>query len=284
MIYFLTVNYYSKELVESLITSIANGIVSPYKMLIINNSPQEKDIHSLVNDRIMVIESGENLGFGRACNLGIDYVWQYDRTALVWLINPDTTLDSESDDYITNCFAETPNIAILGTQIRETSGKTWFTTGTFNRWTGSLKKDDAIASHQTNNLTASTQWVCGCSMILNLKLFKVCPIFDPHYFLYGEDADFCIRYAHHGYQVFVTQKVLVTHKVSSIIGRDQDFKYEHYTFGRLYFLKRNATVVGLIFYLAYSLGSQILLLLVDSRNGKGRWRGLMRFLTNRITN
>ena len=283
MIYFVTVNYYSKELVQSLITSIVNGIASPYKILIINNSSQEKKIHNLQSDRIIVIESDENLGFGRACNLGIDYIWQSDRTALVWLINPDTTLDSESDHYIINCFAETPNIAILGTQIRETSGETWFTTGTFNRWTGSLKHHAVpVKSSQSGYLTSPAQWVSGCSMILNLKMFKSCPAFDPAYFLYSEDADFCVRYAQQGYQVAVTQKAVVTHQVSAIIGRNQAFMYEHYTFGRLYFLQKHTTLIGLLVYLFYSLLMQIILFFVEPQNATGRWRGMVRFLTSKI--
>lgn len=278
MIYFLTVNYYSKELIGNLITSIANGIASPYKILIINNSPQEKEILSLASDRVQVIESNENIGFGRACNLGINYIWQSDRTALIWLINPDATLDSESDYYIINCFTETPNIAILGTQIREISGKTWFTIGTFNRWTGSLKHHATpIQSSQLSSLTSPAQWVTGCSMILNLKQFKNCPAFDPHYFLYAEDADFCVHYAQQGYHVSVTQKALVTHQVSAIINRNQAFKYEHYTFGRLYFLKQHTTLIGLIVYLVYNLISQIILFPVSPQNAIGRYRGVVRF-------
>ena len=279
MIYFLTVNYYSIELVENLIASIADGITSHYKVLIVNNSPQEENIHRLASDRVKIIESGENIGFGRACNLGIDYVWQNDREALIWLINPDTTLDSESDRYIINCFVETPNIAILGTQIRDTSGKTWFTTGTFNRWTGSLKHHSSpIKSPPSDRFTTSSQWVTGCSMILNLEQFKNCPAFDPNYFLYSEDADFCVRYSQQGYLVAVTQKILVTHHVSSIVGRNKAFKYEHYTFGRLYFLKQHTTLMSLIFYLVYSLFSQIILFSLDPQNSRGRWRGVVKFL------
>lgn len=91
MIYFLTVNYYSTELIKSLITSIQAGITSPYKLLIVNNSPEDIAVHQLAGERIRVIEAGDNLGFGRGCNLGIGEVWERDHNGLVWLINPDAT-------------------------------------------------------------------------------------------------------------------------------------------------------------------------------------------------
>ncbi|UZQ55225.1 glycosyltransferase family 2 protein [Trichothermofontia sichuanensis B231] len=278
MIYFLTVNYFSKALIQNLITSITRTTNSPYSILIVNNSPQESAIHDLQNDRVTVIESGDNLGFGRACNLGIEYIWRHDKNSLIWLINPDALLDPEADSYIYKCFEENPDIAILGTQIRLPNGDLWFSAGGFNRWTGFLKHTSITKNSQLDGKITCCQWVTGCSLIINLKQFQHYPTFDPHYFLYSEDADLCVRYAKQGYKIAVTNQVLVTHNASAIIGRDRAFMYQHYTFSRLYFLKQHATLVGLLIYITYILIKLVILLLIDSQNSLGRWQGIIGFL------
>lgn len=280
MIYFLTVNYHSKSLIETLICSIQNSIKTDYQFIIVNNSPEEADIHSLKSGSTLIIESGANLGFGAACNLGINHVYAIDKSAVIWLINPDTSLDSHADEYIQSCLHADSDIAILGTQIRDSNGEMWFGSGHFNKWNGHLYHVKNLP--QTDYKTIPCQWVSGCSLIINLSKFDYCPAFDPSFFLYGEDADFCERYRHMGYPVAVTSKVLVTHQVSAIIGKNERFMYEHYTFGRLLFLKKHATPVGLLLYIGYLLSRLVVSLPLGSPNALGRWQGFQRFMKTQV--
>jgi N-acetylglucosaminyl-diphospho-decaprenol L-rhamnosyltransferase len=279
MIYFVTVNYYSSDFIKILIASLQTGITSPYELLIINNSPEDVAVHQLAGEKIHVIEAGDNLGFGNGCNLGIKNVWQRDSQGLVWLINPDATLDQGADHHIQQCFLENPDIAILGTKILSTDGDTWFAEGTFNPWTGSLKHHNRpIHSDQTSALSRSVQWVTGCSFIINLSQFKQQPEFDKTYFLYAEDTDFCLRYAKQGYSVAVTNQALASHKVSSIIGRNKMSMYKNYTFGRLLLLKKHGTILGLLIYFLYSLIIAILYLPIKNDQSRGRLQGTKQFL------
>ncbi|NET39027.1 MAG: glycosyltransferase [Cyanothece sp. SIO1E1] len=165
MIYFITVNYYSTELVRKLLTSVTTnaqfeykpGSKPEYKLLIINNSPADRAINDLPSEfpHTTVVNAGNNLGFGAGCNLGMQQVYRQDPQALIWLINPDATLEPHAITYICQCFSQTPSLAILGTQIRDQTGDIWFRVGTFNRWTGSLKHQaTGITSHPTQSQTA----------------------------------------------------------------------------------------------------------------------------------
>lgn len=279
MIYFITVNYYSTELIKGLIASIQAGISSPYEFLIVNNSPEETAIHQLDGGQVRVIEAGGNLGFGQGCNLGIRDVWERDRQGLVWLINPDATLDPDADLHIQECLSENPSIAILGTQIRTENGSIWFTEGTFNPWTGSLKHQSKLTiTSYSSKLSRPAQWVTGCSLIINLIRFQEVPEFDKNYFLYSEDADFCLRYAKQGYQVAVTNKLLVSHKVSSIIGRNIKSMYKNYVFGRLLVLKQHGKALGLLTYLIYSFLVAMLYLPLRRDQSLGRFQGMTKFV------
>ncbi len=279
MFFFLTVNYHSKDLVECLLNSIAESIISPYQVVVVNNSPDEVAIHALAGDRISILESGDNIGFGRACNLGIQHIYNIDPTALIWLINPDATLDLNADVYIKSCLEIDKSIAILGTQVRDATGGLWFAGGVFNKWTGYVNHVNVKEKFPGSNpKSIPTAWVSGCSLILNLVRFTQPPAFDPAYFLYCEDADLCIRHAHQGYEIAITNQVLVTHQVSAIIGKNKRLMFRHYTFSRLLFLRRHATLLGFSAYFLYLLAKVAILLVIDHENARGRWRGLIDFL------
>ena len=89
LLYLLTVNYYSVSYLEKLIASIDFNKNLVEALIIVNNSPSDRSLSSLQNDRIIILESGENLGFGKACNLGLKWISDRSPNSLVWLINPD---------------------------------------------------------------------------------------------------------------------------------------------------------------------------------------------------
>ncbi len=94
MIYLLTVNYNCAELIKRLIASLNDDLSAT--LIIVNNSTEDKNIQSLAAERVKIIEAGENLGFGKGCNLGLDWIYQQDKEAIVWLVNPDAYLLPDS--------------------------------------------------------------------------------------------------------------------------------------------------------------------------------------------
>jgi GT2 family glycosyltransferase len=278
MIYFLTVNYYSSEIVRKLIQSINYNIQQP-KIIILNNSILDTAINHLASASTHIINSKENLGFAAGCNIGIKYIFNIDPKAIIWLINPDATIHKDAVQYVFRCFENNSSIAILGTRIKNLHGKIWFSSGSFNKWTGNLKHISQEQKFCGENIgIQTTRWVCGCSLIINLTQFDHCPQFDPNYFLYAEDADFCERYYQKGYHIAITNHILVTHQVSGIIGKDQKNMYYHYTFSRLYFLQKNGTYLGLLIYMIYVLIKILVLLPLNLSSALGRWQGLQKFL------
>ncbi|MGK7901682.1 MAG: glycosyltransferase family 2 protein [Hormoscilla sp.] len=279
MIYLLIVNYYSTDLIAGLLTSISPADSLNFRGIIVNNSPEDRAIGQLASARkdITLITAGTNLGFGAGCNLGIKHVYQINPQALIWLLNPDTIIEPDAVAYIRDCFQQNPDLAILGTRIRDSQGDIWFSEGRFNPRIGSLPHK-SIDNGRGRVKIIPCRWVSGCSMILNLAKFNHCPKFDPHYFLYYEDNDLCERYYQLGYQIAVTQDVLVTHLVSATTRKDKTAKFRHATYSKLYFLKQHGTILALGLNLLYLLAKVLLLLPRDRASALGRWQGLQKFI------
>jgi N-acetylglucosaminyl-diphospho-decaprenol L-rhamnosyltransferase len=280
MLYFVTVNYHSTDLVQQLLQSLAIAADEHCQVVIVNNSPEDAAVEALAKpDSITVVTAPGNLGFGGGCNLGMDWVYERNPTALIWLINPDTELDANAVAYVRTCLQQDSAIALLGTRIQDLEGRIWFSCGRFNPWLGSLKHrgDDGKTAAAPPG-TAATDWLSGCSMLFNLAQFDHCPQFDPQYFLDYEDAEISHRYRRQGYRIRVTQAVLVKHQVSAITERYPRFKFRHATFSKLYFLYQHGTFLALALNLLYLLAKMLLLLPRQPEIALGRWQGLQDFL------
>ncbi len=283
MLYFLTINYYSTDLLGQLLQSIkqVSSQIS-YNIIIVNNSPDDKSVYDLQQkfEKITVLTATENLGFGGGCNLGLEHVYKQDSNGWVWLINPDALLVANAASYVQNCFKLRPNLSILGTRIKASEDDLWFAQGRFNWWTGSLKHrlpNANTAEHPVKVLPS--RWVSGCSMIFNLQQFDSCPLFDLNFFLDYEDIEICERFYRQGHTVGVTQAVLVNHAVSAITNRNRRAKFRHATFSKLYFLYKHGSWLALGLNVIYMLAWSIRLICgADREVGIGRLQGWVDFL------
>lgn len=236
MLYFLTVNYYSSELIKKLIDSIdSNGFI--YQFIIVNNSSDELLLKQLENSSISILEANKNLGFGSACNLGLNWIYRRDPQAIVWIINPDTYLKPHTFKNVFTFFENYPELSLVGTIIYTQTDEIWFAGGRFISHLGAILSDNLVSSNSEKPYFVC-DWVSGCSLLINLSHFPDCPQFDPAYFLYYEDFDFCRRYASQGHQIVITNQLSVIHQPSSITNRNIRQKLKHSTYSYLLTLVR----------------------------------------------
>lgn len=237
-IYLLTVNYYASTLIKRLITSLTSEKTINYHLVIVNNSPDDYQIQNLLGNKIYLIEAKDNLGFGKACNLGLTWIYQQNSTALVWLINPDAYLLTDSLAKAQQFFQNHPQISIAGTEVYEPDGKLWFGWGKFIKKTGTIVVvEEPLYYNQKPYL--SVEWVTGCSLLINLQQFSQCPQFDSDYFLYYEDFDLCQRYAKQGHLVIVTHQISIIHEPSSITSKYGFLKLTHNIYSYLLSLEKH---------------------------------------------
>lgn len=284
MIYLLTVNYYSTELIRQLLSSI-RVTEQDYQLIIVNNSPEDTSVHQLpqIYSSVTVITARTNIGFGSGCNLGIQHIYNLNPQSIIWLINPDTQIEKRAIQYIKQCLIQNPNVAILGTKIKDLEGTIWFSAGRFNPWTGSVQdKAEREAISDSLVQVLNCRWVSGCSLIFNLKQFDHCPSFDTQFFLYYEDVDLCERYYKRGYRIAVTQAVLVTHAVSAIIQQNSHTQLKHATYSKLYFIQQHGTALALVLNSIYLLVLGVLVFPQNRLAALGRWQGLTDFINWRI--
>ncbi|MGB2925257.1 MAG: hypothetical protein WBB82_08150, partial [Limnothrix sp.] len=220
-----------------------------------------------------IIDSDLNLGFGKACNLGIKTIAKRDPQGIIWLLNPDTYFPKSCQkDYWTfvqNLWKKHSSISLLGTTIYTDQDEIWFSRGIFKENKGSIQSQSKPCPDM-----ADSDWISGCSLMLNLLKFETLPYFDPNFFLYYEDFDFCIRYKSQGHKIAITNQLSIVHKVSEITDRNISKKIYHSSYSYLMALYRHTNLFVFIFYLVRFILNACALLILRPVIGKAKFKGL----------
>ena len=293
-LYFLTVNYNSSSLVARLVESLFKNSDDKYRLVIVNNSPEDKNIFKLENKRIEIIEAKENVGFGRACNLGLQWIYRQNSQAIVWLINPDAYFNADiveaeisqissamsPTSFAIAFFQNHPQISILGTTVYNSEGKITAAGGTFTPGTAALTIINSLPENLQQDYL-KTDWVSGCSLLINLANFEECPNFDPRYFLYYEDLDFCLRYGQR-HKIAITPLLKVFHDTSSITDRNTLQKYRHITKSYLIHIEKHGDLTTFISTNIRMSLNTIRLLLFKPQQGVGKLIGIYEYWHTRL--
>ena len=282
--YFLIVNYNSSDLIARLIKSIFEPDI--FKAVVVNNSPEDKNILDLKSDLVQVVESAENLGFGKACNLGLEWIAKQNDRAIVWLINPDAYFGVDTISPVSRAiafFENYPQISILGTTVYNSEGELTSAGGTFTSSTAALSIVDRLPEDLSQDYI-KTDWVNGCSLLINLANFKEVPQFCDRFFLYYEDLDFCLRYSQQGHQIAVTHLLKLQHDTSTITNRNILLKYRYITQSYLIYIEKYGSKKIFILTNIRMILNTIRLLVLKPKQGWGKAIGIYQYWQNRITN
>ena len=179
--------------------------------------------------QVELIASPDNLGFAHANNL----VAAEACTEWLLLLNPDTEVHDGAVDRLLAFAKAHPEAGITG-------GRTVFPDGSLNIASCWMKVTPWSAFCQASGLSAVFKgselfnpegmgaWgrdtvrevdiVVGCFLMITRALWTELGGFDLKYFMYGEEADLCLRAAAKGYRPMITPEAEIMHLVGASYG------------------------------------------------------------------
>ncbi|MEP0883658.1 glycosyltransferase family 2 protein [Trichocoleus sp. ST-U3] len=267
-------------MVTQLIRSFPEDSEVPYQVVIVNNSLDDASIEQVKTDSILILQAKTNLGFGKGCNLGLNWIYEQDNEAIVWIINPDSYLLEKTLEQVPAFFKTYPELSIVGTFIYTPAGEVWFGGGRFIPETGTILSENLLLTHP-KLAYMPCDWVSGCSLLVNFRMFPNCPEFDPAYFLYYEDFDFCRRYSLEGHLIGITPLIRIGHQPSSITDRNIFNKIKHSTYSYLLTLERYASLTVRSLRFLRLIFHAFMLLVVKPSVALGKLYGVFLYLKKR---
>lgn len=245
--YAVTVSYSSGGYLPDLIASLA-PLPFLKKLLVINHAPEE-DLSGLSAPFPLEVIVQENAGYGAGLNRGLREIMEPD--ALVLLCNPDIILSTpdgvpEALAYLT----AHPEVGCLIPKSVNFEGEFLFPCRTFYSFKTLLAARigifrRAFAAAYRRHLYLDTpadqmlevDWGYAAAVFYRASALNPEPAFDPRFFLYMEDVDFCLRLWQAGLKVLYYPEVLFTHHSQRDSRRRWRFLIYHLTSFWKYFLK-----------------------------------------------
>jgi GT2 family glycosyltransferase len=198
-----------------------------FEVILVDNASTDGSVANCRQEfpAVRVVESNLNLGFAGGNNLGIQRALS-GRASYVLLLNNDTIVDPALLTQLVTIGESDPEIGILGPKIFYASDprRIWYAGGEVIRRFGicrhaGLKRLDG----EKFSRISDTGFVTGCTMMIKSSVFRKVGVLDPKFFMYWEDADFCMRARAAQFRCVFVPAAHVWHKVSRSAGVDSPF-------------------------------------------------------------
>lgn len=201
------------------ITAWADKNSSSYLIL-----PVLKGITSPTGVTLTLVTLSENLGFGVANNLGMEYAL-CTGADFVLLLNNDTVVTQGFLGQLlaTAAKAKRPGIIGCGIHYFDQPQGVWFAGGQINTLTGAF-----YHRHLACQGIQKTEFITGCLMLIPCPVLQQIGLFDDRFFLNVEDIELSCRVADAGYDLLVDCDTVIYHKVSASIGGRYSARNQYY--------------------------------------------------------
>lgn len=201
------------------------------------------DIIIIENDRNLGFAGGNNVGIRRALSDGSDYTL---------LLNNDIIFRQKNAiENLVQTMEINSDIGILSPLILELAndGSVWFERGVINWSTGFVGH---IFTTPNNFQLINNDYVPFASVLIRADVFEDVGLLPEEYFLYYEDADYCLAVRDVGYKVMTDRSCKVYHKVSSSAGKTHGPISSYYVArNRWLFARHHPDRINPAFYLHY---------------------------------
>ena len=186
---------------------------------------------------IRVIETGSNLGFARANNVGI----RATSGANLLLLNSDTIVPAGAIDRLMAEFSRDPDVAVVGPRLVDASGHAELS---FGRMIGPFNelRQQWRAHGSVEALTRRRQypdWVSGACLLVRRTDAEAAGLLDERYFMYAEDVDFCAAIRARGRRILFTPEVEIVHLRGRSAATAPDDTYGAYRQSQVAFYRKH---------------------------------------------
>ena len=221
----LIVSYGAEDMVFECLQSVIGGAGDGIVEIILVDNAADSEFCKAIRSRfpaVRLLPQTENLGFARGCNVAASVA----KGEYLLLLNPDTVVLAGAIERLLAFARRRPDAGIWG-------GRTVFDNGSLNPMScwrrptlwglfcSGLALDTRFPNSPIFNSYGYGGWrrdrerdvdvVAGCFLMIDKPLWDRLAGFSPEFFMYGEDADLCLRAKNLGYRPAVTPEATIVH-------------------------------------------------------------------------
>lgn len=241
-IYCIIVTFNAEKWIEKCLDSVINSSIDSSIVVIDNQSADHTS--EIIRSRypsVRLIQNNENLGFGKANNIGIQLAYN-EGADYVFLLNQDAWVEPESIDQLVQKHKLHPEYGILSPLHRFNAEQL---DRKFKSYLG--VKGDEIIKYPTSlqrDTIIQVSFVNAAIWLMSRKCIETVGLFAPVFYQYGEDLNYAHRCKLHGMKIGIYPKAIGYHEREQSPPKETDVSLnkllardKHYCLGVLLNLK-----------------------------------------------
>ena len=254
-VFVIVLNWNLKDETITCVESILASTYTPQRVIVVDNGSSDGSALAIAErfgKAIDLIVNETNLGFAAGVNVGIRHALAHNAD-FVLILNNDTVIAPDMIERLIEAAVLGPDIGILGPVIfyYDQPNRVWRLGDRDLRWLP-IPLMVSAKELQTEKEILFVDYVTGCGMMVRREVFYKIGLFDPDYFMYYEDADFCRRAIKAGFSIVCVPSARMWHKVSGSTRGDVSYQRYLKTRSRVLFYRRHYSLLALI-YLSLSI-------------------------------
>lgn len=218
----IIVNYNTKDLLENCIKSINERTYNlDFEIIIVDNASIDgsQDYVKQNYPKVVLIESDENLGFGKANNLGAKYA----KGEFLFLLNSDTILLNNAVKILYDYMVDNPKVGISGGNLYDANERP---TISFSQLMPNVCNDidsffggiyskiiynENLFFNHTNKAMNIDGYISGADMMIKNSVLDKAGLFDCDFFMYYEETELTWRIKKLGYKIVSVPDARIIH-------------------------------------------------------------------------
>lgn len=206
---------------RTLVEAGANEIV------VVDNDSTDDSLSRLEDaalERVRVVRSGRNLGYGAGINRGVSVAGPGD----VLVCNPDLLVDERCIEALQRRLEAEPDLGIVAPRLRNPDGSTYVSGRPFPRavdalghafvglvWRANPWSRRYLQTEWDREEASEVDWASGALLLVRRPTFDLLGGFDERFFMFMEDVDLCWRAREAGWRVAVEPTAGAVHVIGA---------------------------------------------------------------------
>ncbi|MDR0681040.1 MAG: glycosyltransferase family 2 protein [Dysgonamonadaceae bacterium] len=225
----IIVSYNTKALLRQCLSSVFEKTQDvEFEVIVVDNASNDGSPQMVREEfpNVTLIESPENLGFGRANNLGA----QYAGGEYLFLLNSDTVLMNNAAKILADFLNSNPKAGVCGGNLFDENKNpacsfvTLAELSVAGELLNLLCLQPKSASFNKKTHPISVGCIIGADFMVRSNVFKKTGGFDPDFFMYYEEMELTYRIKKAGYKSFNVPQAQIIHLGGKSLDSEQKFK------------------------------------------------------------
>lgn len=223
-VFSIVVTFNGEKWVEKCFGSLVNSSIDDHTILCIDNGSTDSTValvrHKFPN--VQIIEKGENLGFGKANNIGLKKALD-EGADFVFLLNQDAWIANGTINKLVEAIMKNPSFAILSPVHLNGKGDAY--DHLFEKYQAKmhhLADEELYYKVPFDQLAViPVAFVNAALWLMSRKVLETVGGFNPFFFLYGEDREYISRCRHFDLKIGIVPEALGWHDRSKDYNRQK---------------------------------------------------------------